>query len=881
MDNSVAWLGNTKRFRLPNGLTVLTYNIPSSAAAALHFCVNAGYFCEQDSEVGLAHLLEHMYFKGSGAYPEPGTMGITMKALGGSINATTSYDQTNYFCEIPAERLSPALTIMSDAFVAPLFPADELQRECEVVIEEFNRKLDSPASYSQEKLIQLAFTRHRMKRWRIGTPEQLRSYRREDLFNYFHRYYQPQNMILTITGNFEEKAILERVEELFGSLKGSELKKDLGPDEPSQHELRFASYRAPATTSYLHLGLHGPGVRHPDAPTLEFLAYLLSIGRSARLHRYLVEQKRSASSATCTYAAYEDVGLILFTAITEAEQIRDAGRDIWAVVDDLLLRGIAEDELFKVKNKMRLHQAMQTEDALNLAQLLSYYESYGGYERIAEIYERMERSSAKEILDVASKYLRIENLSVLELTNRNIDSVTPFEYGNRLLTSFAPPESVLSPPMPNEPQKTIGEPQSVSSPQIINDRVTYILHPEATFPFVSGGIFFSGGRNEENDSVAGITHLLFRTILKGTSRWTAEQLAFRFDALGNQPRFGCYRDYSGFIFESLPENFSQIWNLLMECITECNFPEKEVETEKGKMISAIRRNMDDNFVRPMQLFQRAYYGSHPYGLSETGFEESVHSLNQPEILRWKEKVLNGTRVTVVIVGHFNPKTLLPGLGKSLSGLPFTNHHVEPPGYAGAGAQREAVEMRDKKQTAFVLGFPAPAAIQRDVHRYEMLQQILTGMGGRLFLNLRSKKSLAYTVYAGTVSSRYSGTFITYIAGEAAKEQEAVAGMWQELEKLKQDPVRSDELDNACNALIGSYSLNTQTASSRLFDYLNCHMLGRSIPFLPVYRELVRDVTAQDLQEIAQKMFHIENSTIGIVRGSVTQTGAEKVISAEP
>src|SRR5262249_41405428 len=145
---------NTKRIVLANGLTVLTNPLPTSEVTALHFCVKAGYFCETDSEVGLAHLLEHMYFKGSRNFPQPGTIGIRMKGLGGMINATTAYDQTNYFCEVPAESLTPALDMMADAFESPNFPEDELKKECEVVIEEFNRKLDSPASYSQEKLIQ-------------------------------------------------------------------------------------------------------------------------------------------------------------------------------------------------------------------------------------------------------------------------------------------------------------------------------------------------------------------------------------------------------------------------------------------------------------------------------------------------------------------------------------------------------------------------------------------------------------------------------------------------------------------------------------------------------------------------------------------------------
>src|SRR5438477_12509540 len=123
---------------------------------------------------------------------------------------------------------------MADAFLAPLFPEDELRRECEVVIEEFNRKLDSPASYSQELLIQLAFTQHRMKRWRIGTPEQLRSYKPEHLFDYFHRYYQPQNMVVAVAGKFDEERLRDKIGDVFSRMKPSPLQKDFGPSEPEQ-----------------------------------------------------------------------------------------------------------------------------------------------------------------------------------------------------------------------------------------------------------------------------------------------------------------------------------------------------------------------------------------------------------------------------------------------------------------------------------------------------------------------------------------------------------------------------------------------------------------------------------------------------------------------
>ncbi|HSP05551.1 MAG TPA: pitrilysin family protein [Acidobacteriota bacterium] len=875
----VDWLHRTRRSKLPNGLTVLTHSLPHSEVAALHFCVQAGYFCEKDSEVGLAHLLEHMYFKGSQRYPVPEGMGVRLKALGGSLNATTSYDQTCYFCEVPAEGLLPALDILSDAFVAPLFPADELQRETEVVIEEFNRKIDSPGAYSMELLIQMAYTEHRMKRWRIGTPEQLRAYRNTDLFDYFYRYYQPQNMIVTVTGRFDEETIVERIAQSLAGMKNADLRKDFGPVEPPQNRLRYALRRATATQSFLHMGFHVPGVTHEDQPALEFLCSLLSGGKSGRLHRYVVEQRRSASSVSAGVMAYEDIGLMLFSSVTEAGKIRKAGRDIWDVIQDLLRNGISESELLKVKNKLKLTELMQTEDALNLAELLSYNEAYGGYLKIEEHLRAMGRLTEGEILSVAAKYLMPANLSVLEFMNEDVDPLNIEGYERHLQESFVAPEISLPPPIVLASSSLPGAHSEPARPLLRQGRVTYLLQPDPELPFVAAGIFFRGGRNEETQRNAGLTHFLMRLALKGTTKLNAEQIAFRFDALGNPPRFSSNRDTSGFLMEALPESFPEMWDLLLHCLSDASFPDKEIETERGKVISTIRRNMDDNFVRPLQLFQRAYYGTHPYGLPEAGFEETVSGFGMTDLAQWKRRLFHGGRILVAAVGDFDTDDLMQRFEESLSALPASGLEFIPPEKADRPAQRELVENRVKKQTAFVLGFPAVSATNPDVYKYEVLQQILSGMGGRLFINLRSKKSLAYTVYAGTASSLYSGTFLTYLAGEASKEAPALEGMWQELEALKKEHVAPEEIANARAALIGNYTLNTQAASARLVDFANSYLLGRPIPFAPEYRKVIEKVTAEDIMEIANKAFVREHSAMGIIKGTTEKTDAEKLVLA--
>jgi zinc protease len=540
-----------------------------------------------------------------------------------------------------------------------------------------------------------------------------------------------------------------------------------------------------------------------------------------------VERKRSASSVSAYYLAYEDVGLFMISAVTEASKIRAAASDSWSVLQDLCDSGIPEDELRKLKNKLRLHQAMQTEDVLSLAELLSYYEAYGSYWKIEEHLKRLQEITPNEVVAAARKYLSTKNLSVMEFVNDDVPALTTSEYEQHLNQAFVLPETILPPPFFPAPVKGTSPVALLKAPLIHQGKATCILQADPHYPFVAAGIFFRGGRDEESVNDAGITQLLYRSALKGTTQYTSEELSFRFDSLGNPPRFLCYRDFGGFMMEALPEFFPEMWNLLLHCLKDAHFPAVEVEVEKGKMLSAIRRNLDDNFVRPVQLFHRAFYGEHPYALPDTGFEQSIQALEQEELLVWKKRLWNTKRAVICVVGSFDPQLLLEQLESSLSEFPADGTEIAVP-MARFGTAREDIETRQKKQTAFCMGFPSPPAGNPDNPKYDVLQQVLSGMGGRLFLNLRSKQALAYTVHATTISSLFGAAFVTYIAGEASKEAQAREAMWQELERLKQEAVSQEELDHARNALIGSYTLNTQTASSRVLDYTNCYLLKRPL-----------------------------------------------------
>src|SRR5437868_4243826 len=192
----------TTKVVLKNGLTVIVREQQAVPLSSITTFVKAGYFDEDDRISGISHVIEHMFFKGTAKRPV-GDIARETHALGGYLNAYTYYDRTVYHTEVPAENMKKALEIQADALWNSTYDAQELKREIEVVLQENNKKLDNPAAVTSEKLYATAFREHRMRRWRIGTPEGLRALTRDDVVGYVKKFYRPSNIIVTIAGRVD------------------------------------------------------------------------------------------------------------------------------------------------------------------------------------------------------------------------------------------------------------------------------------------------------------------------------------------------------------------------------------------------------------------------------------------------------------------------------------------------------------------------------------------------------------------------------------------------------------------------------------------------------------------------------------------------------
>src|SRR5881392_1277261 len=289
---------------LSNGLTVLIQEDHSAPVVAIVTYVKAGYFDETDPENGLAHALEHMFFKGT-AKRGVGDIAKETKASGGYLNAHTIYDNTTYYTVLPSSSFAKGLEIQADAYANSVLDGRELAREMEVIIQEAKRKADNPSAVATETLYELLHDKHRMRRWRIGREPGLRALTRDALLGFYRNFYHPGNTVLSIVGAVDPDVAMREVERLYGPLAGGTPTRTPGPTEEGTGGFRYREMAGDIGQTQLAMGWSTPGTLHVDTPALDLLAMVLGAGRASRLYRSVRERKLASGVSAYDYTPTE------------------------------------------------------------------------------------------------------------------------------------------------------------------------------------------------------------------------------------------------------------------------------------------------------------------------------------------------------------------------------------------------------------------------------------------------------------------------------------------------------------------------------------------------------------------------------------------------
>ena len=399
---------------LDNGLRVLLLEDHRSPVVSFQVWYRVGSRNERPGATGLAHLLEHMMFKGTPTYG-PRMFSTLVEQNGGQDNAFTSQDHTSYFVNVSADKLDLIVALESDRMRNLLLDPKDFESERQVVMEERRtRTEDDPEGFLGEELSAIAFVAHPYRSPIVGWMEDLRGLTVEELRAFYRTYYVPNNALVAAAGDFKAPELLEKIRRAFGPIPRAADPPPLTVAEPRQNGERRVTVKKEAQLPLVFIGYPVPNFRSSDAPALELLSTILSEGRSSRLYRRLVYEQQIALNAGGDYSYFStDPNLFWFFATALPGRTPEAlERALMQEVERLKTEPVSATELERAKNQIEASFVFRQDSVYSRASLLARFELLGGWRLRERFVPAIRAVTAADLQRVARAYFSDERRNV-------------------------------------------------------------------------------------------------------------------------------------------------------------------------------------------------------------------------------------------------------------------------------------------------------------------------------------------------------------------------------------------------------------------------------------------------------------------------------------
>lgn len=380
---------------LPNGLRVASEHLPSVESATICFSFNVGARQETAKQHGLAHLLEHMAFKGTHTRSAR-QIAEAFDDIGGSVNAYTSMEKTVYYARVLKEHLPIAVEILSDILRHSTFAQEELKREQEVIVQEIGMHQDSPEDLVFDNLHEVAYGKHPLGLTILGTPQSVRNFTANDLRHFTNTHYHAPSCVISAAGNVQHDALLDLVDKHFSDVT----KETAQPVEaPKFNSGERHDVRQDLEQLQVMMAFEGVTAHHENYYAVQLLSTLFGGGMSSRLFQQVREKRGLAYSVSSFLSTYSDTGMFGIYAATSANK-KDELIDVLEKETRKLLQGVSEQELARAKNQQKAALLMRRESVTAVAEWMGrHIQDYGEYRSAKDLAARIDAVS----LDAISK----------------------------------------------------------------------------------------------------------------------------------------------------------------------------------------------------------------------------------------------------------------------------------------------------------------------------------------------------------------------------------------------------------------------------------------------------------------------------------------------
>jgi zinc protease len=871
-------------YRLANGLRVLMFPDQSKQTITVNITYLVGSKHENYGETGMAHLLEHLVFKGTPKHPN---IPQELTEHGARPNGTTWLDRTNYFETFAAteENLKWALDLESDRMVNSYIAKKDLDSEMTVVRNEFESGENSPFRVLWQRVMATAFEWHNYGKSTIGARADIENVPIERLQAFYRKHYQPDNAVLMIAGKIDEAKTLEMVNEKFGPLaKPERLLQTTYTKDPTQDGERTVTVKRVGDVQLAMVGYHIPPGTHPDFAAIEVMNQILSTEPGGRLYKALVDTKKASSVGSFNFQL-QDPGIFLaFAEVLKEKSLDDAKSTMLKVFDEFNQNLPTKEELERAKTELLKNIDLSFNSSERIGLELSEYIGMGDWRMLFITRDKIKAVSLLDIKRVAGKYFKADN--------RTVGTFIPTEKPDRAEIPDAPNVQELV--KDYKGTQTIAEGEAFDpAPANIESRTTKATLPNGSkVAFLSkktrgesvqARMTFRFGNEQTLANKGTIGELAASMLNKGTAKRTRQQIKDEFDKLkANVQIFGNAQQASVNIETTRP-NLIEVLKLAAEVVKEASFPADEFEKLKEEEIAGIESQRSEPTAKAsirMQQHMNPYPKSDPRYVES--FDESVASIKATkleELKKFHADFYGANNATMSFVGDFDEpavKALVTELfGNWKSATPYQRLVSK---YNPVAAINESIETPDKANAFFVAGLGMEMRDDNPDYPALVLGNYMLGGGflnSRLATRIRQKEGLSYGVgsqfFAGSLDNVGSfNAFAIYAPENVAKLE---AAFKDEIQKVITDGFTAEEVAAAKSGWTQGQSVTRAQDNSLASTLNNYQFINRDMKWVENYEKQVNALTVEQVNAAMKK--YLKPDMISIIKAGDFAKAASK------
>ncbi len=871
---------------LPNGLKILVQENHSAPVVAVEVFYRTGSRNEKVGVRGMAHLFEHMMFKGSEKVG-PEMHARIIQSVGGDLNGATSKDITFYYDVVPSDRMALAMELEAERMTKLKLDESHFNVEREVVKEELRVRLqNNPIGSLFEKLQEVAYTKHPYQWTEAGTLEDLDKITIEDIRNFYKTYYCPNNAVLIVVGDATFAQVMQQATEFFGPLARKDLPPAVDVVEPEQTAYKHLDLKLPAQLPTVLAGYKVPQASHPDMPALDVIEAVLSGGESARLNKNLVRDKKMAVFAGAGNSKRKDPGLFMLIAgFMPPVTAKDMEEALLQEVERLAKDGPTPAELAKAKTQLVAGYLFQlTSMGYVGVQIGSAELVEGDYHRFLEGAKPYEKVTAEDVKRVAGQYLKRERLTAVALT-----PTAPGE-ADKKAAAPAKAETKKAEDWPTEarflklsapPAEPIGLPLIVQ--KTLANGLNVMVVERRENPLLYFALRLKGGKQLDPKGKAGLMQLLADMWTKGTPGKNGDQIADAVESLGGGLGGSISTESLELSGSFLAKDFEKGLGLFSEVALHPTFPVDELEKARQPLLGSVRMKKDNpQAVAGEHLLYLIYGYDNPRGRPTR--EETLNAVSLADIQSMWKQLAQPDVAYLTVTGDFDAAWALAMVERAFSSWAKTgNAPAIAPDPAPLSARKiRLVDKPDLTQTSIFLGELGINRANPDYFNLMLGNYVLGGGGfsSRLMKSVRSQGGKTYGVSSYFASGLTRGPFVANTFTRNAEVGATTELILKEIEAMQKDGVTDDELLSAKNNLAGSAAIDLQPPEGMAAELGMAEFYGLGVDWVRNYRQNISTPTREQVNASMAKYLDLQRLAMVMV-GNVAEIKAQAAKFGKP